>query len=173
MNSRFTSLLACLGCAVALSTGAAAQSSADPVARFAGIDWRVFTLESCDPTEADLRIVVSVRTDWLGREVLELPMRKVPRNKAADSGAISIDPIAIVGSGPDGRGAVAVQLGNASRRGFDLRVIAREGGQEMARPRLDTVVSCRWRDRQRVAGEGVEVNVVIVPGPAPESDAAE
>jgi hypothetical protein len=162
---RFVPTIAFTLCAASASVCGAER---DDVVKFgATTSWSDMIMETCEPAEADLRILVSVRTDWLGREVVEMPLRLVPLDDESKD-VIQIDPVVMVYTDKEKRRAVSVQLGSPSRKGFFLRITAREGGQEVAVPRFDSTFECRWRSRQFPPAEGAQVNVVIALGPRPE-----
>lgn len=149
---------------------AANAAQVDDVARLAAMtDWTDLIIESCEPAEAEMRVLVSVRTDWLGREVVEMPVRLIRLEATQSRDVIHIDPVVMVYSDDDRRRSVSVQVGNPNRRGFDLRITAREGGQEVARPRLDQSFECRWKARQFHSEKGLNVAVVIALGPRPDA----
>jgi hypothetical protein len=155
--------------AVALGSVGVFAAKADQVARKgAAIPWKKVVLESCDITEADLRVVVSVRTSWLGREVLEMPLRIAERDEVAGVDSVYIDPFVMIYSDKEKKRSISVQVGRPNSRGFQLRIQAREGGQEMPVPRLDQTFGCTWRTRQIISEEGIEVAVVVALGPRPE-----
>jgi hypothetical protein len=157
-----------LGLAVLLGCAGVAAPGADQVARKgADVRWKQVVLESCDITEADFRVLVSVRTSWLGREVLEMPLRVVERDEAGGADAVYIDPFVMIYSDKERKRSVSVQVGNPNSRGFRLRIQAREGGQEIPVPRLDQTFNCAWRTKQIMSEEGIEVAVVIALGPRP------
>jgi hypothetical protein len=156
--------------AVLLVAGTSSGARADEVSRAVDrMGWQEMFLETCDPGDADIRLKISVKSEDLKKQLIDLAVRAVrlrPEEKKLD--AVFIAPVIITQAETGDGQMLLVEIANATRKNFDLRIKLREGGLEMAKPSLEQTFSARWTRMQDLESEELQVTITMVVGPKRE-----
>lgn len=156
--------------ALALALLAAPALPADEVSRAVDrMGWPEVFLEACDPDEADVRLKVSIRSNDLKKQLVELAVRGsrlTPEEKAMD--AVFMAPVVLAEAATEEGPRYIVELLNPTRRTFELRIQVREGGPEVLKPTFEESFTGRWTRLQELESEELKVTVTMVVGPRRE-----
>jgi hypothetical protein len=163
-------IAAALFVVVLLVAGTSSGARADEVSRAVDrMGWQEMFLETCDPGDADIRLKISVKSEDLKKQLIDLAVRAVrlrPEERKLD--AVFIAPVIITQAETGDGQMLVVEIANATRKNFDLRIKLREGGLEMAKPSLEQTFSARWTRMQDLESEELQVTITMVVGPKRE-----